>query len=206
MTLQVGIAKSEVDTRVSPKQFREEHTLDDEYFVNLSYHQSIYKKLKVTAGLGYSLVVNDYSVYVNNLYFVRAEEDLHTVGTYYKHQLQPSIALTYPILEKKDFTYSAGILLNYNLYINKSIRNGFDGFTFSKWLLEPSSMELFPTANMDYKRFSLEIGYRIFNRNYKDEAIQTFSPNATSLQETFLATGDNYNPIKFRLALGYRLR
>lgn len=195
MSLKVGIAKSEVDTRVSPKQFREVHTLDDEYLISISIKQPILKKLYVEVGLGYVLSVNDYSVYVNNYYFGRLYADLHTVGNYYKHQLQPNLAITYPFLKRKNFTYSAGLLWNYNLYINKSIRNGYDGFTFSKWLFEPSQMEIYPTANMNYKRFSLELGYRIFNRSYKDDAI-----------DTFLEEGDTYNPIKFRLMVGYRLK
>lgn len=197
MTLKVGIAKSEVDTRVSPKQFREVHTLDDEYLINISFKQPILKNIYVEAGLGYVLSVNDYNVYVNNNYFASGipYADLHTVGNYYKHQLQPNLAIIYPFLKRKNFTYSAGILWNYNLYINKSIRNSHDGFTFSKWLFEPSLMELYPTANMNYKRFSLELGYRIFNRNYKDDAI-----------DTFLEEGDTYNPIKFRWTVGYRLK
>lgn len=193
--LKIGIAKSEVDTRESPKQFREKHTLDDEYFINITFQQPIFKKLQIMAGVGYSLSVNDYSLYIENIYFGRFEQDLHTVGTYYKHQLQPNLAVTYSILEKKKLIYSIGLLWNYNLYINKSIRNGHDKFTFSKSLFQPSLMEVYPTISGQYKRFSVELAYRIFNKNYADNAIRSYT-----------ATGDNYNPIKLRCTVGYRLK
>lgn len=163
-------------------------TKDDEYAVGMVYKHSIHPYINAGFGIGYAQLVQDFFLPADgNGYFMQSILPFfwRDKSHYHMIQLQPSFDL-------KLLNNSSKLGINCTGISNISFRKHINLFNLSRHKAEFFSSELYTGIYGGYKRFRLDVGYRLLHWKYRDDAI---SNNGLSV--------DNYNLPKWRFLLSY---
>jgi hypothetical protein len=168
----------------------ENTTLDDEYAFGVTYKYALLDRVKIGLGVGYAQLVQDFLLPANpeffsvNIYpfFWRDQSRYHMM------QWQPSIDIA---LIKKPYVIGINCTSVSNVSFRKHIRR----FNLNRNKLEYFATEVYPGIFGEYKRFRWDLGYRYLHRKYRDDAIPNNGLNP-----------DDYNSLKVRLLMSYRLK
>ncbi len=206
LSIQVGLAKGVPDRRYAflEEQYppgvvefvkNDEVSLDEEYFISVLYEGKLTSKFRYTAGIGYALFVNDFTLPIHPYHFAdQGVRIFYFNGVYHIHSIQPSIGLSTALSQKENSSFGFKALFLGNISIIKELwPYGWD-YSFYTERIALSSLEFYPMVYLEHRRFQLELGYRLLYAKYRDDA----------LANNGLAV-DWYNRPKLRLGLGYRL-
>ena len=206
LSIQVGLAKGVPDRRYAflEEQYppevvefvkNDEVSLDEEYFLAVLMEKNLTSKIQYIAGIGYSILSNDYSLPTSQSYFDDTYNRIFLFnGTYHKHHIQPMLGLSTELKQKKELVLGIKIFLVSNFSIIKKLWPYGWEYSFHTERFALSSLEFYPMVYLEHRRFQLELGYRLLYAKYRDDA----------LANNGLAV-DWYNRPKLRLGLGYRL-
>lgn len=183
----LGYGVSTPDKRIISSSIQE-YTMDDEYSVGIIYKYSLFNRVSIGVGMGYAQVVQDFPIRANGHSYFRALIDpvfWRDKSQYHMVQILPSIDIN---LIKSKTVLGINVLGMSNISFRKHI----DRFNLSRNNIEYFASEMYTGAFAEYKKFRLDVGYRVLNLKYRDDAIENNG----------LET-DPYNPFKLRFQLSY---
>lgn len=163
-------------------------SLDDEYIFGIRYKYITSNLVDFGIGIGYAQLVQDFLLPADgNGYFRQTIEPYFWRDTSHYHiiQLQPTIDIAF--IEKS-------VVLGFNGtgIANISFRKHINRFNLSRNIIEYFASELYTGVYCEYKRFRVDLGYRVLHMKHRDDAIAN---NGLRV--------DSYNPSKWRFQLSY---
>jgi hypothetical protein len=163
-------------------------TLDDEYAIGVTYRHVSTSGINLGIGLGYAKLVQDFLLPADgNGYFMQSIQPFFWRDTSQYHMIQ-----IHPSFDVKLINKSAILGLNCTGISNISFRKHINSFNLSRNKTEYFSSEIYTGIYGEFKRFRLDVGYRIFHWKHRDDAIAN---NGLRV--------DTYNPSKWRFQLSY---
>lgn len=172
------------------------YTIDNEYFIAI--HKALLDKenylLKI--GFGYHFFSTNFPYVIEQIHFKVHNRRLFFSYTYNKQDFQFPISFYYRLLGNGSKIY-LGSVLEPHLSFNKTVYLGRPPILgkFSRTLLEPSQIGLYPSFKLVHRSFEIELAFRALFFKFQDKALEN---NGKIV--------DCYNPTNFRLSIGYQLK
>jgi hypothetical protein len=165
-------------------------TLDDEYFVGLTYRFALLDRINIGLGVGYAQLIQDFLLPADgNGYFRETKKP-----TFWRDESQYHMAQFSPTIDIKILNKSLVLGLNSTGVSNISFRKHINRFNLSRNTLENFASEVYTGAYIEFKGVRFDYGYRVLHAKYRDDAIANNGLDR-----------DTFNPRKMRFQLSYKV-
>jgi hypothetical protein len=147
-------------------------------------------KLTISTGIGYSMILNRFTIPAQNQYFgIRQYIIIHNEN-YFVHNIQVPISIKYNIYK----SINVGPSFIYNHYVMKKMDalwgGGLESFKFT-----PFSMHGFLSSTYNYNKFIIGMDYGIWNGKWRDNALANDGKDFDSNRRGY-----------YRFSLGYYIK
>ena len=187
---------------------RDSTHFDVEYSLLLSKQFKLYKRLSLSAGLGYSLYKTNFRRPFYHSYFTNIlSKELRFIDRYLIHYLNLTISPQYEIIHKNDNIFYLNALMFAKFNFNKDVKDiSFNGWHHDKWQFEFNKFEVYLGLGYQYKRVGFNIAYRIYNIQKIDPVIFSLLGATRAYYTDFYDKGiEEKNYKKMMFSVSYRI-
>ena len=188
---------------------RDSTRFDNEYSLLVSKQFQLFKRLNLSAGLGYSLSKTNFRRPFYHSYFtgILTKEGRY-IDRYLIHHLNWAFSPQYEIIHKNDNIFYLNVPMFAKFNFNKDVKDiSFNGWHHDKWQFEFNKFEVYVGLGYQYKRVGFNIAYRMYNIQKIDPVIFSELALGSSSYTDFFNQGiEEKNYKKMMFSVSYRIR
>ena len=187
---------------------RDSTRFDNEYSLLVSKQFQLFKRLNLSAGLGYSLSKTNFRRPFYHSYFtgILTKEGRY-IDRYLIHHLNWAFSPQYEIIHKNDNIFYLNVPMFAKFNFNKDVKDiSFNGWHHDKWQFEFNKFEVYVGLGYQYKRVGFNIAYRMYNIQKIDPVIfSELALGSSSYTDFFNQGTEEKNYKKMMFSVSYRI-